>query len=169
MPNGGLDGCAWKKKSVSHVLFLPSRGPGAHGQPESGLACGAQGKRTASLLRLGIVCVATQETRNRFLPGSKDIVNVRGKRSRTHGTIIRHQTKRKVWDTRSHMANGRPGQQTLAEEPPCTQLWGERPDATPARPHRSGRRAVMRGRGLGPAPQAPEKPRGLWQATLFLQ
>lgn len=79
------------------------------------LACGARGKRTALLLKLGIVGVATQETRNRFLPGSRDIVNVRDKRPRTHGIIIRNQTKGQVWDVLSHMANGRPGQQTLAE------------------------------------------------------
>lgn len=88
------------------MLFLPYRGPGAHGHPESVLACGARGKRTALLLKLGIVCVATQETRNRFPLGPKDIVNVRDKRSRTHSIIIRNQTKWKVWDVLSYMANG---------------------------------------------------------------
>ena len=65
-PNGGfghksLDGCT-REGSVSYTLFRASQRPGSRGQAVPALACGAQGKRTALLLKLGIFCVAAEAT-----------------------------------------------------------------------------------------------------------
>lgn len=115
----------------------------------SALACGAQGKRTALLLKLGIFCVAAEATGINSPWGWK----------RKFTSVMKGQEPRmalaspirpsgKSQDVLNNLANGRPGQQAFAEDPLCAQLWEERADMAPAWPHHPRQRTVMWGTGV---------------------